>query len=326
MANGQVGGPYIERRRADWAELAATAPMTLDGATLERLRGLSDPTSLTDVREVYLPLTGLLHRYVRHTGELHAATDAFLQLSSTRTPFVIGVAGSVAVGKSTTARLLRELLAASPDVGWHSGTGRPGHPKVELVTTDGFLYPNAELERRGLMHRKGFPESYDRRALLRFVMDIKSGAEEVSAPVYSHLVYDIVPGERVIVRRPDILIVEGLNVLQPARVRADGTTGLAVSDFFDFSVYVDADPVDIRSWYVTRFLSLRETAFRDPRSYFARFADLTIDQAVARAESLWDTINGPNLAANILPTRGRATTILRKGSDHRVEWVRIRKV
>ncbi len=326
VANGQVGGPYIERRRADWAELAATAPMTLDGATLERLRGLSDPTSLTDVREVYLPLTGLLHRYVRHTGELHAATDAFLQLSSTRTPFVIGVAGSVAVGKSTTARLLRELLAASPDVGWHSGTGRPGHPKVELVTTDGFLYPNAELERRGLMHRKGFPESYDRRALLRFVMDIKSGAEEVSAPVYSHLVYDIVPGERVIVRRPDILIVEGLNVLQPARVRADGTTGLAVSDFFDFSVYVDADPVDIRSWYVTRFLSLRETAFRDPRSYFARFADLTIDQAVARAESLWDTINGPNLAANILPTRGRATTILRKGSDHRVEWVRIRKV
>ena len=326
MANGQVSGPYIERRRADWAELAATAPMTLDGATLERLRGLSDPTSLTDVREVYLPLTGLLHRYVRHTGELHAATDDFLQLSSTRTPFVIGVAGSVAVGKSTTARLLRELLAASPDAGRHSDSGPPEHPKVELVTTDGFLYPNAELERRGLMHRKGFPESYDRRALLRFVMDIKSGAEEVSAPVYSHLVYDIVPDERVIVRRPDIVIIEGLNVLQPARVRADGTTGLAVSDFFDFSVYVDADPTDIRSWYVSRFLSLRETAFRDPRSYFTRFADLTVDQAVARAESLWDTINGPNLAANIVPTRGRATTILRKGPDHRVEWVRIRKV
>lgn len=300
--------------------------MTLDGATLERLRGLSDPTSLTDVREVYLPLTGLLHRYVRHTGELHAATEDFLQLSSTRTPFVIGVAGSVAVGKSTTARLLRELLAASPDAGRQPGTGQPARPKVELVTTDGFLYPNAELEQRGLMHRKGFPESYDRRALLRFVMDIKSGAEEVSAPVYSHLVYDIVPGECVVVRRPDILIIEGLNVLQPARVRADGTTGLAVSDFFDFSVYVDADPLDIRSWYVTRFLSLRETAFRDPRSYFTRFAELTVDQAVARAESLWDTINGPNLAANILPTRGRATTILRKGPDHRVEWVRIRKV
>ena len=315
VQNGHVGGPYIERRRADWAELAATAPMTLDGATLERLRGLSDPTSLTDVREVYLPLTGLLSRYVRYTGELHAATNGFLQLSSDRTPFVIGVAGSVAVGKSTTARLLRELLA-----GW------PEHPRVELITTDGFLFPNAELERRGLMHRKGFPESYDRRALLRFVMDIKSGAEEVVAPVYSHLVYDIVADEQVTVRRPDILIVEGLNVLQPARVRADGTTGLAVSDFFDFSVYVDADPQDVRSWYITRFLSLRETAFRDPRSYFTRFAELTTEQAVARAESLWDTINGPNLALNILPTRGRATTILRKGPDHRVEWVRIRKV
>ena len=308
-------GPYVERSRADWAALAQSTSLTLTADTLNNLRGLSDPTDLRDVREVYLPLTRLLSSYVRYTGDLHASTNDFLKISVGRTPFVLGVAGSVAVGKSTTARLLRELLSAWPE-----------HPRVALVTTDGFLLPNAELERRGLLHRKGFPESYDRRALLSFVMDVKSGLEEVAAPVYSHLSYDIVAGEQVVIQRPDILILEGLNVLQPARTRPDGTTGLAVSDFFDFSVYVDADPADVRDWYVARFLSLRETAFRDPRSYFTRFADLSTAEAVKQAQVLWDTINGPNLVTNIRPTRGRATAILRKGSDHRVTWVRIRKV
>lgn len=308
-------GPYLTLDRQHWAALAAARSVGLDDETLARLRGIGDPTDAAEVAEVYLPLTELLSLYLERTGELFSASHQFLGLSGRRTPFVIGVAGSVAVGKSTTSRLLAELLSRLPS-----------RPRVELVTTDGFLYPNAKLAELGLVDRKGYPESYDRRALVKFVMDVKSGTPQVSAPVYSHMVYDIVPGASITVSQPDILIVEGLNVLQPARRRGDGTTGLAVSDFFDFSVYVDAAHSDIRNWYVSRFLRLRETAFQDPESYFVRYGRLTKDEAVEVALDIWDRVNGPNLELNIRPTRGRATAILRKDSDHQVSWVRIRKV
>jgi len=279
------------------------------------LRGLGDRLDLREVQEVYLPLSRLLSLYVAGAEQLHAATSTFLGEAVQRTPFVIGVAGSVAVGKSTTARILREVLSRWPDT-----------PRVELVTTDGFLLPNAVLEERGLMARKGFPESYDRRALLRFVSDVKSGVPEVTAPVYSHLTYDIVAGETVTIRQPDVLIVEGLNVLQPARVRWDGTQGVAVSDFFDFSVYVDARTADVRRWYTERFLRLRETAFSRPESFFHRFATLTDDEAVFLAQQIWRDINEANLRANILPTRGRASLILTKGPDHAVRRIMLRKL
>lgn len=311
----QVDSPFVDLVRADWAKLRDQTPLPLTAAELEHLRGLGDPVDLDEVRDIYLPLSRLLNIRVQGTAKLHETTKTFLGSFPDRTPFVIGVAGSVAVGKSTIARLLRLLLARWPD-----------HPKVTLVTTDGFLLPNAELERRGLMERKGFPESYDRRALLRFVASVKSGAEEVNAPVYSHLTYDIVPDDRVAVRRPDIVIVEGLNVLQPARTRPPRTSGLAVSDFFDFSIYVDAEETDIRHWYVERFLRLRETAFQQPESYFRRYADLDHDAAVKRAGDLWDAINGPNLVQNIQPTRGRATLVLAKARNHSVQRLRLRKM
>jgi type I pantothenate kinase len=307
--------PYLDFERARWSALRDTTPLPLDDADLERLRGLGEPIDLAEVEDVYLPLSRLLSLQVIAAHERHRATSTFLGERTARVPFVLGVAGSVAVGKSTTSRVLRELLAR-----W------PHHPRVSLVTTDGFLLPNAELERRGLLGRKGFPESYDQRALLRFLAAVKSGEPEVAAPVYSHLGYDVLPGESVTVHRPDVLIVEGLNVLQPPRPRADGDPRMVVSDYFDFSVYVDAATEHVRQWYVDRFLRLRRTAFADPASYFRRFASLSDDEARRTALSIWADINEPNLLHNILPTRGRATLVLEKGADHAVRRIRLRKL
>jgi len=303
--------PFIELDRADWAALAPSIPSPLRETEIVQLRGLGEPLDPAEVAEVYLPLSRLLNLYVGGTKALHEVTSEFLRERVTPTPFVIGVAGSVAVGKSTIARLLRELLAR-----WEHT------PRVELVTTDGFLFPNAELERRGLMARKGFPESYDRRALLRFVSEVKAGAAEVRAPFYSHLAYDIVPDAQITVRRPDVLIVEGLNVLQPA---AAGHK-LAVSDLFDFTIYVDARTGDIARWYEERFLKLQRGAFANPRSYFHRYASLTEDEAIARARTIWQSINEPNLLQNIRPTRSRASLVLRKDADHAVSSVLLRKL
>lgn len=306
---------YVDFDRATWSRLSKSTPLPLTDADVERLRGLGDPIDLAEVDVVYRPLSRLLALYVAATAELHEAAFTFLGEPVSRTPFVIGVAGSVAVGKSTTSRLLREMLARWPET-----------PRVELVTTDGFLHPNAELERRGLMDRKGFPESYDRRALIRFLSQVKAGHDQVRAPVYDHLSYDIVPGAETVVRKPDVLIVEGLNVLQPARPSAHRDSAVAVSDFFDFSIYVDARARHIRQWYVDRFLALKETAFSRPESYFHRYAALTQDEAVARSGAIWDSINAPNLQENILPTRSRATLVLTKGVDHSVQRMRLRKV
>lgn len=303
--------PFQEIPRAVWADLAPSATSPLTKSEIIELQGLGDVMSLTEVSEVYLPLSRLISLYAVGAKRLHAATSSFLGQRSASTPFVIGVAGSVAVGKSTIARLLRELLAR-----WEET------PRVELVTTDGFLFPNAELERRGLMERKGFPESYDRRALLRFVTRVKSGVDEVRAPFYSHLRYDIVPDAEIVVRRPDILIIEGLNVLQPPSPGHE----LAVSDLFDFTVYVDARTSDIARWYEDRFVKLQQSAFADPASYFHRYANLSEEEARARAREIWSSINEPNLVNNVLRTRSRATLVLRKDAKHSVRTILLRKI
>ena len=280
------------------------------------MQSLNDPISLDEVIAIYLPLSRLLSLYVAATQGLFKATQRFLLAEAdTKAPYIIGVAGSVAVGKSTTARVLQALLARWPNT-----------PKVDLVTTDGFLLPNEELSRLGLMERKGFPESYDTGALLHFLADLKAGKRNVKAPVYSHLVYDVVPDDHVVIDRPDLLIVEGLNVLQPARLPKDGKAIPFVSDFFDFSIYLDADEADLHRWYVDRFLRLRQTAFRDPLSFFRKYAELAEAQAIATADELWNQINLVNLRENIVPTRQRASLILRKGPSHRIEQVALRRL
>jgi len=306
--------PYLTFSRQEWARLRDAAPLTLSAADLEALRGLNEPVSLADVEEVYLPLTRLLGLYVAATRGRTEATYTFLGRPPPRIPYIIGLAGSVAVGKSTAARLLRALLARTPE-----------RPSVDLVTTDGFLYPNAVLGARGLMERKGFPESYDRRRLVRFLAEVKEGRPEVAAPVYSHLSYDIVPGAAQWVRQPEILIVEGLNVLQGGAASGE-TARLFVSDFFDFSLYLDAEEPQIERWFVERFLALRQTAFRQEASFFHRFAALSEPEAVALGEQFWREINGRNLRENILPTRARAHLILEKGPDHAIRRVKLRRV
>lgn len=310
-----MASPYLDFDRASWAALRAATPLTLSEVDLAELRGLNERISLEEVETIYLPLSRLLNLHVSATQTLHKATDTFLGSLPAPTPYVIGVAGSVAVGKSTFARILRALLARWPD-----------HPRVDLVTTDGFLLPNRVLEGRGLLGRKGFPESYDVKTLVQFMADVKAARGAVHAPVYSHQAYDIVPGEFQVVDRPDIVIVEGLNVLQTGEGAPGRPARVFVSDFFDFSIYIDADETHIEHWYISRFMALRETVFQNPRSYFHRYAALSDEAAKATAHDIWHGINGVNLRENISPTRERARLVLEKSADHTVQRVRLRRI
>ena len=301
---------YLRFDRKEWAELRAQTPLTLHERDLEALRGINDRIDLDEVVAVYLPLTRLLNLYVSATQNLHRVSATFLGAIAPKMPYVIGIAGSVAVGKSTSARILQALLTRWPE-----------HPRVELITTDGFLYPNAVLGQRGIMNRKGFPESYDTKRLIQFLRELKAGLPAVSAPVYSHVEYDIVPNDSMTVRQPDILIIEGLNVLQTGVESTE-----FVSDYFDFSIYIDAEESDIENWYVDRFLALRQTVFQNPASFFTHYAHLTDDQAVDVARGIWREINGKNLRENIVPTRARASLVMQKSGDHRVSEVHLRKL
>jgi len=301
---------FVRFERQEWAALRAQTPLNILAKDIEALRGINDQLDLEEVTAVYLPLTRLLNLYVSATQNLHRVSTTFLGTIAPKLPYIIGVAGSVAVGKSTLARLLQALLSRWPE-----------HPRVELVTTDGFLYPNHELEARGIMNRKGFPESYDTRRLLDFLRAVKSGETEVNAPVYSHIIYDILPDTFEVVSQPDILILEGLNVLQ-----VDSHANEFVSDYFDFSIYLDADESLIESWFVERFHALRRTVFQDPQSFFRHFADLSDEQATTLAGQIWESINGRNLRENIAPTKGRASLVIEKGVDHRVTDVFLRKL
>jgi type I pantothenate kinase len=307
--------PYHRFTRAEWSKLRADEPMTLSADDIKRLRALTDPISFEEAEEVYLPLSRLISLYVEATQELHRASTKFLGADNRKVPYIIGVAGSVAVGKSTTSRILRALLRR-----W------PSSPKVDLVTTDGFLFSNAVLDERKLAERKGFPESYDRTAFLAFLADIKSGKPDVTVPVYSHLIYDIVPGEHITVDRPDILIVEGLNILQPGELPKSGKPILFASDFLDFSIFIDAALDDLRDWFMERFRRLRETAFADPKSFFHRFRQMSTEDAEKFGLWAWNEINVPNLVENIQPTKSRADLVITKGGSHTIESVALRKI